>query len=246
MSVKYYWCKTCKDMNISREDDREDHDVHDIVLLNDNVDDTIAGLDRILEFGLESLQEMSDDAENARTVKRHIDEMKCQFTDHLNARIEKIIAEVRLCLERNSEILMGDVEQNTIRMENRATKVIEKSKQRIESASKFVKNVVAIIPDEKGNITQNQIKKLYAEYNALEKSKENREDEVHRITVNIKFPNSTKTKKQCSDFAMNVLGEIEHVRNRGILDPTRPSINVLDINVFTNTSESGISKTIVE
>ena len=246
MSVKYYWCKTCKDMYISSEDDNEDHDGHAVVLLNANVDDTIAGLDHILEFGLESLQEMRDDAEKARTVKRHIDEMKCQFTDHLNARIEKILTEVRLCLEKNGEILMGDVEQNTTTMENRATKVIEKSKQRIETASNFVKNVVAIIPDEKGNITQNQIEKLYAEYNALEKSKENREDEVHTVTVNIKFPNLTKTKKQCSNFAMNVIGEIEHVHNRGILDPTRSSVNVLDINVFTNTSAPDISKTIVE
>ena len=240
MSVKYYWCKTCKDMYVSSEDDREDHDGHAVVLLNSNVDDTIAGLDHILEFGLESLQEMRD-AENARTVKRHIDEMKCQFTDHLNARIEKILTEVRLCLEKNSEMLMGDIEQNTITMENGATKVIEKSKQRIETASNFVKNVVAIIPDEKGNITQNQIEKLYAEFNALEKSKENREDEVYTITANIKFPNSTKTKKQCFDLAINVIGEIEHVRNRGILDPTRPSINVLDINVFTNTSAPDIS-----
>ena len=228
-------------MYISSKDDREDHDGHAVVLLNANVDDTIAGLDHILEFGLESLQEMRDDAENARTVKRHIDEMKCQFTDHLNARIEKILTEVRLCLEKNNEMLMGDIEQNTITMENGATKVIEKSKQRIETASNFVKNVVAIIPDEKGNITQNQIEKLYAEFNALEKSKENREDEVHTITANIKFPNSTKTKKQCFDFAINVTGEIEHVRNRGILDPTRPSINVLDINVFTNTSAPDIS-----
>lgn len=82
-------------MYISSEDDREDHDGHAVVLLNANVDDTIAGLDHILEFGLESLQEMRDDAENARTVKRHIDEMKCQFTDHLNARIEKIL--IRRC-----------------------------------------------------------------------------------------------------------------------------------------------------
>ena len=227
-----YWCSTCKHLYTTGNEE-DIHSTHSVSLLGNDGSKTLVCLDEVIQYGLESIQNTRTTMDEARKSLKDIDAMKKRFMENLKIRIEKIVDDLRVALDEQAMVLLSDVDKEVCDVTTRAKESVEASGLTLDTEKEFIRRAAEIMPDDEGNISSEQLTIMYLNYKTIQKMQENPISQIRPVkTVNIKFPNSMKTKTECANFAKRVIGEIVDTKRPSILDASRPSIDVRNVNDF--------------
>ena len=177
--------------------------------MGDDCRKTISVLDEIIALGMENLQLLENELENAKKVKKDIENLREKIRKDLIQRLERIIKDLRIAIDEQSTLLLAKIDNEVLQTENSCKKVISTSTGKLDVVKEFVKLAASILPDENYQFNEKQFADLFLTYKTIEKIKTRPLEDIQPVKINIKYPNTMKLKTECQIFAERITGEIE-------------------------------------
>ena len=210
----WFWCSTCCAMYANEpgySDHGYEHCGHDVKLLGgEQVDETVACLDGIIQYGLSVLENNENEVATAKEIKEDIEEIRQKCIDNSRTRIERIVMDLRVAMEDSTAQLLRSLNSRVKDMETKCQAIINRSIGEQESIKGFVREAALTLPDEvTGKLDPNQMGKLFAYYKTVEELARQPRPQVSFVDLNIKYPDSYQRKKECEALAQAISGRIE-------------------------------------
>ena len=201
----FKWCIEC---SVLSTDDL--HDDHAICAINLDVEETILALDEMVEFGCQSLTDMEQELVRQRKILDEIKWKRDRFLRMYRKRVDRVMRDVKNALEDQGAVIFNQMEADAIVAQQLLEESLLKAPPKLDSAREFLKKGAMLIPENDGNVEQEQLKKIKTLYDTLSVRMPQMFVDVGEAKFKeVQFQNSYLTKLACKNLAKDVMGWIQ-------------------------------------